>query len=184
MKKLSQGPTALLKVLAGILEDAVQTLQRIEIKVEEQNNTFNLLTKKLNELENKVETGLKVIADQGIQTLEHNLTTKIDELELGDLDQMTYKLDTLMSKLQKGIHILSVQGIISRIEKLVTVPTGGVAPRKKKQAAAPQQEAAQQQAGGKKTSNKAAPQESQAPPPAEEEDDGQPHLLKPSSFFG
>ena len=66
------------------------------------------------------------------QTLEKNLSAKIDDLELGDLDQMTYKLDTLMGKLQKGIHILSVQGIISRIEKLVTVPTGSVAPRRKK----------------------------------------------------
>jgi len=178
------GPTALLKVLAGILEDAVQTLQRIEIKVEEQNNTFNILSKKLNELETKMETGLTVISNQGIQTLETNLTAKIDDLELGDLDQMTYKLDTLMSKLQKGIHILSVQGIVSRIEKLVTVPTGGVAPRRtKKEAAAPQDNA--QQAAPTKKSKGAQPQAAQAPPAEEEEEaDGQPHLLKPSSFFG
>ena len=181
----TSGPTALLKVLAGILEDAVQTLQRIEIKVEEQNNTFNILSKKLNELETKMESGLSVISNQGIQTLESNLTAKIDELELGDLDQMTYKLDTLMSKLQKGIHILSVQGIVSRIEKLVTVPTGGVAPRRAKKEAAAPQEGTQQQAAPTKKSKTAQPQAAQAPPEEEEEaDDGQTHLLKPSSFFG
>ncbi len=180
------GPTALLKVLAGILEDAVQTLQRIEVKVEEQNKTFDILSKKLNELETKMESSLSNISTQGIQSLEKNITTKIDELELGDLDQMTYKLDTLMSKLQKGIHILSVQGIISRIEKLVTVPTAGFAPKRAKKETTTQEESTQEQPAATSTKSQAAqPKSSQAPPPAEEKkEDGQPHLLKPSSFFG
>ena len=181
---MSTGPTALLKVLAGILEDAVQSLQRIEVKIEEHTKIFNQISKRVSDLEAKIETGFDVIRDQGFQVLEDNINSQFESLGLQDFDKMEFKLDTLINKLQKGIHILSVQGIIGRIEKLVTVPTGGMPRKTKKEAAEPQQQGEQTPQnqptkGGKQTTA------SQTPPPAEEESkDGQPHLLKPSSFFG
>ena len=182
---MSGGPTALLKVLAGILEDAVQSLQRIEVKIDEHSKIFNQISQRVSDLEAKMASGFDVIRDQGFQTLEDNINTQFESLGLQDFDKMEFKLDTLINKLQKGIHILSVQGIIGRIEKLVTVPTGAM-PRKSKNAA----QAETQQQGQQPTQNQPStkgnqPTAAQAPPPAEEEkDDGQPHLLKPSSFFG
>ena len=182
---MSGGPTALLKVLAGILEDAVQSLQRIEVKIEEHTKIFNQISKRVSDLEAKMATGFDVIRDQGFQTLEDNINTQFESLGLQDFDKMEFKLDTLINKLQKGIHILSVQGIIGRIEKLVTVPTGGM-PRKSKSQAQAQEPQEKQQKAQKQPGKKGKkPAASQAPPPDEEEaDDGQPHLLKPSSFFG
>ena len=181
---MSGGPTALLKVLAGILEDAVQSLQRIEVKIEEHTKIFNQISKRVSDLEAKMSTGFDVIRDQGFQTLEDNINSQFESLGLQDFDKMEFKLDTLINKLQKGIHILSVQGIIGRIEKLVTVPTGGIQ-RKSQNAAPTQTQQEQQNTQNQPTAQGKPPTASQAPPPAEEEKkDGQPHLLKPSSFFG
>ncbi|MHA1786470.1 MAG: hypothetical protein ACTSVE_14880 [Candidatus Helarchaeota archaeon] len=186
----SSGPTALLKVLAGILEDAVQSLQRIEVKIEEHNKNFNQISKKLADLEKKVESGFRIIQDSGFQALEDNINSQFESLGLQDFDKMEFKLDTLINKLQKGIHILSVQGIINRIEKLVMIPTTArpiktksettKTTETKKAKASPSTQPSQVPSETKPSTAQPAPQETSE----EETDDGQPHLIKPSSFFG
>ncbi|NHI91808.1 MAG: hypothetical protein EAX96_04845 [Candidatus Lokiarchaeota archaeon] len=181
----SGGPTALLKVLAGILEDAVQSLQRIEVKIEEHTKIFNQISKRLSDLESKMTNNFDTIRDQGLQNLEENINSQFESLGLQDFDKMEFKLDTLINKLQKGIHILSVQGIIGRIEKLVTIPMGGRPLKTKSESPSQESEQGEQVPESQATTTQQKPSSSQAPPPAEEEKgDSQPHLIKPSSFFG
>ena len=74
----AQDAQALMKVLAGILEDAVKALQRIEKKVGEQGKIFNELTQKIGNIEKIVSESISIISTKEIPNLQSTLTEKID----------------------------------------------------------------------------------------------------------
>ncbi len=180
---------ALMKVLAGILEDAVRALQRIEKKIGDQSKLFNEFTEKIGKIESIVNTSLSTIAQKEIPSLEKNISQKIDDLGIQSLDQIDQTLDHTIMKLQKSIQLLSIQNLVSRIENLTnvrSVPT----PMTVKESQKKEPKEAKPVVGIKPPPAKVEAQLS--PPPTktakkekkEKEEESEEGLIKPSTFFG
>ena len=185
----AQDSSALMKVLAGILEDAVRALQRIEKKIGDQGKIFNDLTDKLNKIEKTIGDSVTVLAQKEIPNLERTLTQKINDLGLQNISQIDEVLDQTIIKLQKSIQILSIQNLISRIESLAAI-RAGPAKVAKKETKAPAKEKETTKATETKETVKVKPMpkppvaKSVAEQTQEEEKKDEESLIKPSSFFG
>ncbi|MFX1451524.1 MAG: hypothetical protein ACFFCM_11815 [Promethearchaeota archaeon] len=186
---MAQDSGALMKVLAGILEDAVRALQRIEKKIGDQSKLFSEFTEKIGNIESVINNGLSIIAQKELPSLEKNISQKLDDLGIQSLDQIDQTLDHTIMKLQKSIQLLSIQNLVSRIENLTTVrsvqaPIASKSPQTKVKAEA------KPVAKGETSAPKV--QASLAPPPTkpvkkekkEEEEESEEALIKPSTFFG
>ena len=180
MKSRDSG--ALMTVLAGILEDAVKALQRIEKKTEQQGKIFKEIAQKIGKIEKTINTGFMDIKQKGIPTLEKNIIQKISDLGIYDLEQIDTSLDQIIMKIQKSIQILSIQSIVKRIENLATVQTipskKTIQTKEKVRKTVPIQ--TQSSSSKVKTATKAQTNEKVE----EKEKIKEESLIKPSSFFG
>ena len=183
---MAQDSGALMKVLAGILEDAVRALQRIEKKIGDQGKIFNELTDKLIKIEKTIGDSVTVLAQKEIPNLERSLTQKINELGLQNVSQIDEVLDQTIIKLQKSIQILSIQNLISRIESLATVRSAPLKGVNKASKSEKEKTPAKEEAVPVKTATMPPPPTKPAAeqPAKKEEKDDEESLLKPSSFFG
>lgn len=187
----TQDSSALMKVLAGILEDAVRALQRIEKKIGDQTKLFNDLTERIGKIEGTINNSVTSLAEKEIPNLERTLTQKINDLGLQNIDEIDTNLDQTIMKLQKSIQILSIQNLVTRIENLATVrsvPTQKVKKEASESEAVEKKESQPVKKAEAKTGAASNPQTAQSQPVKEEakepkkQDDES--LIKPSSFFG
>ncbi|NVM04418.1 MAG: hypothetical protein HWN67_18995 [Candidatus Helarchaeota archaeon] len=185
----TQESGALMKVLAGILEDAVRALQRIEKKIGDQSKLFNEFTEKIGRIESVINNSLSTIAQKEIPSLEKNISQKIDDLGIHSLDQIDQTLDHTIMKLQKSIQLLSIQNLVSRIENLTTVrsvptPIAGKEPQKKEPIKL--KPAAKVETGPPKVEAELSPPpiKQAKKPKKKKEEESEEALIKPSTFFG
>ena len=171
----------LMRVLTGILEDSVQTLQRIEKSVNESTKIANEMLQKIDLIDKKIESGFVAVVTKALPSLEQKFIEKIDKVSaFGDV---TALIPEIINKLQQSMQILTIQGLINELDK---IPGGEMKKKAKKET--PDKEAPEKQ---KKTppikvSTGPSPQEEvaqikKADKDKKEEGD---HLLRPSSFFG
>ncbi|MHA1379373.1 MAG: hypothetical protein ACTSRG_13415 [Candidatus Helarchaeota archaeon] len=187
---MTQDAGALMKVLAGILEDAVRALQRIEKKIGDQTKMYNELTERITKIEKIIDDNITILAQKEIPNLEKTLTQKINDLGLQNLDHIDSSLDQTIMKLQKSIQILSIQNLVSRIENLASIRSA--IPQKVK-SASPKKELAKKQVVKESSTKKQTVKAGTSPPPQtqpaeekkkEEKKEDDESLIKPSSFFG
>ena len=167
----------LMRVLTGILEDSVQSLQRIEKAVNESTKIAQAMLEKIDLIDKKIESGFVAVVKKALPSLEHKFSEKIDKV--GAFGEVTSILPDIINKLQQSMQIITIQNLLNELEK---VPGGKKKPKAKEEA--PKKEAAK----GKKGPAPAAPQDEvaqiQAAAKEEKKEDGDDHLLRPSSFFG
>jgi len=179
-----------MKVLAGILEDAVRALQRIEKKIGDQGKLFDELTAKLGKIEKTINDSVTVLAQKEIPNLERTLTQKINDLGLQNISQIDTQLDHIIMKLQKSIQILSIQNLVSRIESLTTIRSAS--PQKVKKETVKKEIVKKKSVKKESTPTKTEPPKvhTTTPPPKpateekKEKKEDEESLIKPSSFFG
>ena len=170
----------LMRVLTGILEDSVQSLQRIEKAVNESTKIAQAMLEKIDLIDKKIESGFVAVVKKALPSLEHKFSEKIDKV--GAFGEVTSILPDIINKLQQSMQIITIQNLLNELEK---VPGGKKKSKAKEEA--PKKEAAKGKKG-KKGPAPAAPQDEvaqiQAAAKEEKKEDGDDHLLRPSSFFG
>ncbi len=179
-----EGENTLMRVLTGILEDSVQTLQRIEKAVNESTRIANEMLSKIDLIDRKIESGFLAVVKKALPGLEAKFLEKLDKI--GNFDEVSTLLPDIISKLQQAMQILSIQNLITELEKV------SITKKKEGMKEAPEK-------GGKEAEEKKKPEfevpipsmSTKEPPPsqkqepkekAEEKKDD--HLVRPSSFFG
>jgi hypothetical protein len=179
-----EAENTLMRVLTGILEDSVQTLQRIEKAVNESTRAANEMLSKIDLIDKKIESGFVAVVKKALPGLETKFLEKLDKI--GNFDQVSTLLPDIISKLQQAMQILSIQNLITELEKV------SGADKKEEKREEPEK-------GGKQVEEKkkqefevpipSAPKKEPPPPPPQEpqgkaEEKKDDHLLRPSSFFG
>lgn len=179
-----EGENTLMRVLTGILEDSVQTLQRIEKAVNESTRIANEMLNKIDLIDKKIESGFVAVVKKALPGLETKFLEKLDKI--GNFDEVSTLLPDIISKLQQAMQILSIQNLIAELEKV----SGTSKTEEKKE---------EPEKGGKEGEEKkkqdfevpmpSAPKKEPPPPqkqaPQEKvEEKKDDHLLRPSSFFG
>jgi hypothetical protein len=179
-----EGENTLMRVLTGILEDSVQTLQRIEKAVNESTRIANEMLGKIDLIDKKIESGFVAVVKKAIPGLETKFLEKLDKI--GNFDEVSTLLPDIISKLQQAMQILSIQNLITELEKV-----SGTSKKDEKKE--------EPDKGGKEEEQKKKPEfevpmpsapKKEPPSPQKQEPQGEKeekkddHLLRPSSFFG
>ncbi|HUY01478.1 MAG TPA: hypothetical protein VMV49_18085 [Candidatus Deferrimicrobium sp.] len=180
-----EGENTLMRVLTGILEDSVQTLQRIEKAVNESTKLATEMVEKIQLIDKKMESGFLAVVKTALPSLEAKFIEKIDKI--GQIGEVTTILPEIINKLQQSMQILTIQNLISELDKISGEPTK--AKTEKKAATKDEVEKDSKKEPTEKTPVAPSPQEEVAQiqkvteqkKEKEERDD---HLLRPSSFFG
>lgn len=196
-----EGEQTLMRVLTGILEDSVQTLQRIEKSVNESTRIANEMLEKIELMDKKIESGFVAVVKKALPALETKFLEKIDKV--GNIGEVTTLIPDIISKIQQAMQILSIQNLINEMDK---IPGSGA----EKKEPIEKKESSEKKSSAKKKDKKKEKVEKEEQEETEEElevpvpsapkkevpsskksesqkkeggkqDD---HLLKPSSFFG
>lgn len=201
----AEGEQTLMRVLTGILEDSVQTLQRIEKSVNESTTIANEMLEKIQLIDKKIESGFVAVVKKALPALETKFLERLDKV--GNIGEVTTLLPDIISKIQQAMQILSIQNLINELDNMPGGSEKKESAEKKevveKKVSAEKKQSTKKKGKGKKeiekeekTEESEEETELEAPvPPSpkkevpsskkseskKKEDD---HLLKPSSFFG
>ncbi len=181
----SDGATegTLMQVLTGILEDSVQTLQRIEKSVSESTKIARSMLEKIDLLDKKIESGFVAVVKKALPSLEQKFSDKIDQI--GAFGEVTALLPEIIAKLQQSMQILTIQSLVTELEK---VPGGKKRDKSEKEEETPEKETPKKKSPDLQAPIPGAPQDEvaqiQKEAKKEEKEEGDDHLLRPSSFFG
>lgn len=181
MSASDEGPeNTLMRVLTGILEDSVQSLQRIEKAVNESTRIATQMLEKIDLLDKKIESGFVAVVKKALPSLEHKFIEKIENV--GAFGEVTDILPEIINKLQQSMQILTIQNLLNELE---AIPGGKKKEKPKKKT--PEKDIPKEKAPAK-TSTAPSPQEEvaeiQKAAKEQEKEEGDDHLLRPSSFFG
>jgi hypothetical protein len=172
--------STLMRVLTGILEDSVQSLQRIEKAVNESTKIANRMLEKIDLLDKKIESGFVAVVKKAIPSLEHKFIEKIDSI--GAFGEATDILPEIINKLQQSMQILTIQNLLNELGEIP-----GSKKKEKPKKEVPKKEEPKKKAQAK-TTTAPSPQEEvaeiQKAAKEKEKEEGEDHLLRPSSFFG
>ena len=190
------GENTLMRVLTGILEDSVQTLQRIEKAVNESTRIANEMLEKVDLIDKKIESGFVAVVKKALPALETKFLEKIDKV--GNIGEVTTLIPEIISKIQQAMQILSIQNLITELDKM-SGSTEKKASTEKKESVKKKEKKKEKVEEEKEVEEKKE-EEFEVPIPSSpkkevpsskeseskkkeggKEDD---HLLKPSSFFG
>jgi hypothetical protein len=178
-----ESENTLMRVLTGILEDSVQSLQRIEKAVNESTKIARSMLEKIDLIDKKIESGFVAVVKKALPALEQKFSDEIDKV--GSLGEMTSLLPDIITKLQQSMQMLTIQNLLDELDQ---------APSKEKKEK-PEKETNKEESAKEKEKPAApkmpaasSPQEAvsqiQEAAKKEEKDKGEDHLLRPSSFFG
>lgn len=184
-----ESENTLMRVLTGILEDSVQTLQRIEKSVAESTKIANELIQKIDSIDKKIESGFVAVVKKALPSLEQKFSEKIDNI--GNFGDITALLPDIINKLQQSMQILTIQSLISELDK---VPREKKKEVEKKEAVESEKPTRDEKKSAIKAPTPSTPQEevASAQPSSKEKDkdkdkdkekQDEDHLLRPSSFF-
>ncbi|MFX1296151.1 MAG: hypothetical protein ACFFD2_15040 [Promethearchaeota archaeon] len=176
--KKEESESTLMRVLTGILEDSVQSLQRIEKAVNGSTVIANQLIEKIDLIDKKIESGFIAVVKKALPSLEHKFTEKIDKVSA--FGEVTTLLPDIITKLQQSMQILTIQNLLNELDKL-----GGVKKKKLSKKETEKEDPSKKGALSKETIPQSPQEEvSQIQKSDKEKEKGDDHLLRPSSFFG
>jgi hypothetical protein len=180
-----EAENTLMRVLTGILEDSVQTLQRIEKAVNESTKLATEMVEKIQLIDKKVESGFLAVVKNALPSLETKFLEKIDKV--GQIGEVTTLLPEIINKLQQSMQILTIQNLVNELDEISGEPKKDKTEKKALTKDEPEKESKKE--SEIKAATPPSPQEEvtqiqKVSEEKKEKAEGDDHLLRPSSFFG
>ncbi|MHA1130551.1 MAG: hypothetical protein ACTSQI_06355 [Candidatus Helarchaeota archaeon] len=172
----------LMRVLTGILEDSVQSLQRIEKAVNESTKIARSMLEKLDLIDKKLESGFVAVVKKALPSLEQKFSDQIDKI--GSIGDVTTLLPNIINKLQQSMQILTIQNLLDELDKVPSTQKQAEPKKQAKEKKPSKEKPAPPQAPVAGSPQEVVAQIKENEKKKEKKEEGEDHLLRPSSFFG